>query len=103
MASHTAEEISEEARRKLIELVIAARVHACFETTTNKAAARMVEYWSSLPLIEVLPFLALLNAQRSTPSASCRTSQPRDGANGRSALGGDLPTEGPTGRTTVTA
>jgi len=88
MVSHTAEEVSEDARRKLIELVIAARVHACFETTTNKAAARMVDYWSALPLIEVLPFLALLNANRTAPSASCRaTRETKDGEQDRLAMG----------------
>lgn len=105
MVSHTPEEISEEARRKLLELVAAARVYACFETSTGKAAVRMVEYWESLPLADVLPFLALLNINRHPPSASCRANgvQPRDGANGRSAIGGDLTPEGPTGRTSVTA
>jgi hypothetical protein len=100
MVSHTAEEIDELARRKLIKRVSEALVATQYLSNSHERAMAMLEQLAAgdpLEIIQVWRF------RKQPPSASCRTSQPKDGEQGRSAIGGDLNTEGPTGRTTVTA
>jgi hypothetical protein len=95
MVSHTAEEILENAWRKCEQTLYAGLVHAKKTEPDNSwgQAREQAKFLASLPLIEALPIIALLNAQRLTPSASCRATHPRDGEQGRSEIGGHLNTE----------
>lgn len=79
--------------RACIKLLADARHAAQHETTTHGTAKHMAEYLASLPLIEVLPLLALLNTQRLSPAASCLTSTAKAGEQGRPAIGGNLTSE----------
>ena len=96
MVSHTAEEILESNFRNCENALYAALVHAKKQEPTNSwgQAREQARYLASLPLLEALPILALLNANRLPPSASCRaTRETKDGDTARPVIGGDLPTE----------
>ena len=95
MVSHTAEEIIENTWRKCEQAIYAGLVHAKKVEPDNTwgQAREQARYLASIPLLEALSLVVLLNSYRLTPSASCRTSQPKDGEQGRSEIGGHLNTE----------
>ena len=91
MTIKSSDDVFEDTFRKCERLLYAGLVHGKKLEPDNSwgQAHEQAKYLAALPLIEALPLLALLNASRITPAASCRaTRSEKAGETSRSAIGG---------------
>ena len=90
MVSHTQEQVDEDARRKLIKRVSEALIATQYLSNSHERAMALLEQLAAgdpLEIIQVWRF------RKQPPSASCRSTHPKDGEEGRSEIGGHLNTE----------
>ena len=89
MVSHTAEENLQSSLRDCAKTLYAGLVHAKKTEPDNTwgQAYAQARYLASLPLIDALSLVALLNSHR-IPPASSPTVATKAGENARSAIGG---------------
>jgi hypothetical protein len=92
MVSHTREDIDEINNRRLVALFTAMHVAAKNANTTHEKVLANLAFWRSLPRIDRSMLFELMRDQISPalPTSPVATTA---GEQGRSAIGGNLPTE----------